>query len=83
MGEGKTKTTTWVLIVIIALALIGYLWYLTIPKSIPESKVIVVSGTVLEDSEEASQISDSPVYGNIPVTVSQGERGKPDPFAAI
>ena len=83
MGEGRTKTVTWVLIIIIALVLIAYLWYLTIPSSVPESDVVVVSSTLLEDSEEASQIADSPVYGNIPVTVSQGERGKPDPFAAI
>jgi len=83
MGEGNTKTVTWVLIIIIAVALIAYLWYQTVPRSVPESDVVVVSNTVLDDSEEADQITDSPIYGNIPVSVSQGERGRVDPFASI
>jgi len=78
----QNKSLNIAIIIGLVLIVIGYLWYLTIPRNAPKSKVFVVPEDVLDNSE-AKNIGKSPVFGNIPVIVSQGEKSRPDPFAAL
>lgn len=80
--ESKSKSTTLAIVMVIALLLIGYLWYMTLPRSVPASTVIAVPADLL-NNEEAQTIEKAPAYGNIPVTVSGAEKSRPDPFAGV
>ena len=80
--EIKAKTSTWMVIIILAVLLIGYLWYTTMPKNVPASKVVVVPADFLTN-DEANNIKKAPSFGNLPVTVSGAEKSRPDPFAGF
>lgn len=78
----QNKSLNIVIISILVLIFVGYLWYLTIPRNAPKSKVFVVPEDVL-DNNETKNIEKSPVFGNIPVRANQDEKSRPDPFAAL
>ncbi|MCJ7497454.1 MAG: hypothetical protein MUO78_04900 [candidate division Zixibacteria bacterium] len=80
--QSNSKTTTLVIVIVIALLLIGYLWYITMPRNVPSSTVIAVPADLL-DNEDAKTIEKAPTYGNVPVTVTAAEKGRPDPFAGV
>lgn len=80
--ESKSKSATLIIIIVIVFLMAGYLWYLTIPRNAPPSKVVIVPADLL-DNDQAKEIKKSPIFGNVPVTVSAQEKGRPDPFANL
>jgi len=78
----NSKSTTLIVIIVIALLLIGYLWYITLPSKVPASTVVAVPADLL-DNQDAKIIEKAPIFGNVPVTVTAAEKGRPDPFAGV
>lgn len=80
--ESKSKTVTLTIVIVIAVLLIVYLWYITLPRTVPSSVVVAVPADLL-DNEDAKTIEKAPIFGNIPVTVTDSEKSRPDPFAGV
>jgi hypothetical protein len=78
----QSKSTTYVLIIVIAIAIIAFFYWQTLPKQKPVSDVIVVSSDVF-DSDVIQTIMKRGTRGNVPVTVPGAEMGKPDPFSGL
>lgn len=76
----QSKSANYLLLVIITLAVLGLLYWQTIPKTKPVAKVVVYGSDIL-DSDVVKSIKNRKSYGNLPVTVGTGEAGKTDPFS--
>jgi hypothetical protein len=78
--QSSSKGATIAVLVIVVLIIIGFFWWLTLPKNVPASSVTVVPSDIL-DKTETTDIQKRPVFGNIPISVSAQEKGRPNPFA--
>ncbi len=78
--RSTSKGVTIAVLVIIVLIVVIFFWWLTLPKNVPASKVTVVPPDIL-DRTETTDIQKRPVFGDVPISVSAQEKGRPNPFA--
>ncbi len=78
----QAKSMTIILVAVIIVAIVGLFYWQTLPKTKPVSDVIVVNSNIF-DSDEIQTIKKRGTFGNVPVTVTSAEMGKPDPFSGL
>jgi len=75
----QSKNMNYLVIIIIAIFVVGLLYWQTLPARKPVSNVVVFEADIL-DSSVVKEIKGRKSYGNLPVMINAGEAGKQDPF---